>query len=590
MRRTGIAVALSWALLGGVSPAAADPATYSDYEKESIDEALGRLGGEIDPAPNGKTITGIEIVTLDVLEDRDPVPKFFNIFHATTRRWVIESELLQRKGDHYDPRLAAEAARNLRKRRQLSLVLIVPLRGEHPDEVRLLVITKDVWSLRLNTDFQFYQGKLIRLLLQPAEENMFGTHKMVGALFILEPDTYSFGGQFVDSRVAGSRIQATVSANLIVNRVSGRPEGSFGTLYYGQPLYSADTKWAWKSAVVWYDEIYRSYIGTDLRTFDSDLTPGDDAIPYVFDAARWYSVDSVTRSFGREKKLDLSFGLEFDRRRNKVRDREAYDPVAVADFVRTEIPVSDRRVSPFLQIRSYTSDYHRVLDFETLGLQEDFRLGHEAVLRIYPASKDVMSTRDMIGTYAGLGYTLPFGDGLARLLGASVIEKSTRAETDASVQLNARVVTPRLGFGRFVYDGLLLNHYENYLNDRNTVGGDGRLRGYPPQSFIGKDVVASNVEYRSRPFQVWSVQVGGALFYDVADAFDGFRDLHLKQSTGVGFRAVFPQAERIVFRADWGVPILSDGLYFPGTFFASFGQAFGMPTLPAPSLGSSLSE
>jgi hypothetical protein len=158
------------------------------------------------------------------------------------------------------------------------------------------------------------------------------------------------------------------------------------------------------------------------------------------------------------------------------------------------------------------------------------------------------------------------------------------------VQLNARVVTPRLGFGRVVYDGLLLNHYENYLNDRNTVGGDGRLRGYPPQSFIGKDVVASNVEYRSRPFQVWSVQVGGAVFYDVADAFDGFRDLHLKQSTGLGFRAVFPQAERIVFRADWGVPILSDGLYFPGTFYATFGQAFDMPRLPAPSLGSSLSE
>lgn len=582
-----VAVALCLALRAGA--ARAESPTYSDYELETIDAALADVGGEVDPEPEGKIVERIETVTLEVIEDRDPAPGFFNIFHATTRHWVIESELLLQKGDRYEARRAQESARNLRKLRQLSLVLVIPLRGSRPDTVRLLVITKDVWSLRLNTNFQFYQGELVQLLLQPAEENMFGTHKTVGALFILNPDTYSIGGMFLDRRVAGSRIQSTLSANLIVNRESGSPEGSFGTLYYGQPLFSAEAEWGFKAMVVWFDQIYRSFVGTELRTFDSARTPGDDAIPYVYDAARWFSAYSVARSFGRRIKHDLSTGVEIDRRRFAVRDSSGFDPVAVDDFRRSEMPVSDTRVSPFFEVRSHTSEYARVLDFETLGLQEDFRLGHEAVVRLYPASRDVASTRNMLGAHTGLGYTLPFGDGLARVLGASTIEKSTSAKTDATVQLNARLVTPRLGFGRFVYDGLLINHYENYLNDRFTLGGDGRLRGYPPKAFIGKDVLACNFEYRSRPLQIWSVQVGGALFYDMGDAFDGMQDLDLKHATGIGFRAVFPQAERIIFRADLGFPLV-DGRPTGSSFFMTFGQAFDMPLLPAPTLETTYRE
>jgi hypothetical protein len=599
-RRRG--TALGWlgralmglAVLAGVlaSPSSvrADSPTHSSYERETIEAALAERGERIDPRPEGKTIESIEIVTLEVIEDRDPAPPFLNVFHATTLKRVVRAELLFDEGQRYDARRVQESARNLRKRRQLSLVLIVPVRGSSPDKVRLLVITKDVWSLRLNTNVQIYEGELITLLLQPAEENMFGTHKMAGGLFILEPDTYSVGGQYMDRRVAGSRLHAVASANLIVNRESGRPEGSFGTLFYGQPQYAVETEWSWKAVVLWYDEIFRSFVGPTLRTYDSPATAGNDAIPYVYDAARWFSAYSVTRSFGTEFKHDVSGGLEIDRRRYRLRDRDTFAPAAARDFSSRALPVTDTRVSPFLQLRSYTSNYHRVHDFETLGLEEDFRLGHEAVVRVYPASQDVASTRDMLGTHAALGYTLPFGTGIARAIASSTVEKSTRAKTDATLQLGTRVVTPRLGLGRFVYDAVLINHYENYLNDQLTVGGDGRLRGYPPKAFIGKDVAASNLEFRTRPLSIWSVQVGGAAFWDAADAFDGFSDVRLRHGVGLGLRTVFPQAERIVFRADYGVPVSEKGFAFPGSLFVAFGQAFGMPSVPSPSLESEYRE
>src|SRR5439155_14337870 len=67
---------------GRTSQADASPTTiagrYSPYEQASIDQALAKLGRELDPAPEGKTVEGIDVVTLDVIEPRDPAPNALN--------------------------------------------------------------------------------------------------------------------------------------------------------------------------------------------------------------------------------------------------------------------------------------------------------------------------------------------------------------------------------------------------------------------------------------------------------------------------------------------------------------------------------
>ncbi|MBX3127439.1 MAG: BamA/TamA family outer membrane protein [Polyangiaceae bacterium] len=571
-------------------PPDTEPHEYSSYEQEAIADAVVHLGASREPSPAGKRIEDIRIVTLEVIEERDPYPRFFNAFHVTSRPYVIERELLFRRGQLYDHRRIDESARNLRNLRQLSVVLIVPLRGSSPDSVVLLVITKDVWSLRMNTDIAAVDGRVTRLLLQPAEENWLGTHTLVGALFVLLPATYSFGGQFINRRVAGSRIASSVSANVIFNRDTGDTEGSFGSFSYGQPLYSAESRWAWRAAVAWQDLIFRSFIGPDLRTFDAAATPQDDAIDYVYDYARYYGVSLLTRSTGRRHKLDFSAGVELDHRKARPRGLARVEPIAAQEFIRQELPVSDTRVGPMVQVRAYTSDYRKVLDFETLGLQEDYRLGHELAVRVYPASEHVASSRTLLGLFAGAGYTAPFGDGLARAMVSSTHELADDARSDALFQANTRVVTPRLGFGRVVHDTQLLHRYENYLNERFTLGGSGRLRGYPPDAFIGRDMVSSNLEYRSAPVSLLSTLFGGAVFYDVGDVFDGASDLRLKQSVGLGLRVLFPQANRIVMRLDYGVPVTARGLEWPGSLFLAFGQAFGMPTLEPPTLAADFAE
>ena len=97
-----------------------------------ISQRLSERGLELEPDPDGKLIEDVQIATMDVFDERDPVPDFVDVLHTTTREHVIRRELLFEPGARYDTRLADESARNLRDLIQLSIVLIVPARGSAP--------------------------------------------------------------------------------------------------------------------------------------------------------------------------------------------------------------------------------------------------------------------------------------------------------------------------------------------------------------------------------------------------------------------------------------------------------------------------
>ncbi|MBI5531204.1 MAG: hypothetical protein HY898_00710 [Deltaproteobacteria bacterium] len=589
-----VACACAMGVLATASAASAEdrPKTkaheYSAYEKESIRDALAASHTIVDPSPEGKIVEDIDIVTLDVIEKRDPAPGFLNVFHAKTRPYVIRREVLIRPGEPFSQSLCDESARNLRQFHQLSLVACLAERGSRPDRVRILVLAKDVWSLRLNWDVQFAGGRIEYLELVPSEENLLGSHQTASGLFTLYPLSYSLGGRYIIPRMFGTWVAATASASAIVNRESGHTEGSYGGVNVGQPLYSTRTEWAWGTPVTWRNEVTRHYVNGALGYFDSRRTPANDRIPFEYRTRTMSIGPSVTRSFGWALKNDISFGVDVIRRQFDTFDMSAYDPIAVDHFVSRYVPLSDNRSGPFLQYRTYRTDYVRVLDFETLALQEDFRLGHDLYARVYPSPKAFGSTRNVLGAYGGAQYTWALGDGITRigLESTAAYEFADRPEgreavTDAAVEATGRIVTPRLGFGRLVVDALVRNRYRNYLNQITFLGGEGRLRGYPTRSFYGKDQVSYNFEYRSRPVQILSCQLGATLFYDVGDSFDGFTNMVLKSSVGAGLRALFPQLDRAVFRVDLGFPVTRGYIPqgFPGQVYVSFHQAFAMPAI-----------
>ena len=606
---------------------------YSAYERQTVRDALDHLHATEDRAPEGKTLEGIDILTLEVFERRDLVPgvlTFFNVFHATTRRFIIEREVLLHRDRPYRQALVDDTVRNLRALPQLSLVLTLATRGSAPDKVRLVVITKDVWSLRPNWNLQLTPFGLQSLSLQPAETNLAGTHQIVYGNFLLQPNSLVLGAGYTNPRLLGTRLVAEPSANIILNLPTGKPEGSYGSLIVGQPLYSPLVDWAWDAEAAWVDAIQRSYVNAALGQYNDPAT--HKSVPFAYRNQQFDAQYTLTRSYGWTTKHDLTVGASVSGADYPSTPRELlaslppgrYDLQTAKDFIANEIPIGDNRVGPFLQYHTYSKRYARLLDFDTLGLQEDYRLGHDVFVNVYPVARALGSSRDFVGFDVAADYTIRLGDALARLAVESISEvqtipacpprpgeksaSATRGPVcDASIEPALHIVSPTALIGRFFFDAHLLYRFSNYLNQTEFLGGDTRLRGYPANYFVGHNVIDSNLEFRTRSIDILTAQIGLVAFYDIGDAFNAWSATPASicratgnatssspptnfcpaESLGAGLRILFPQLDRVVFRGDIGFP-LGEGRALAGvtpvSFFITLGQAFTTPAV-LPSLG-----
>ena len=608
-----LVTALATAFAGGARAQKPTSRTteYSPYEKETITRTLEATGKALDPSPEGKRIRGIDIVRLEVLEDRDPVPddvpwptiqpqlsfiaqkrpaiparRILNALHYTSRDFIIRREMLLREGERYVQVLVDETARNMRSRMplQVSIVIIVPTRAEGTDEVDLLVITKDIWSLRLSFDVAVTPGGVENFVLVPQETNLLGLHHTAQTRFQYQPETYLLGVGYRIPRFGWSWVGASANANVIINRRSGDPEGSSASVAVGQGLYSTRTEWAWSGEAGYSVAIARRYVNAAVAGFNSPLTAERDGIPFQYRTRSSSAELGVTRSFGWGLKNNFTLTMNAWKTEYQTFDLSPYDPVAAGDFVARVLPRGDARVYPAISWSTFTTNFLRTLDVNTLALQEDFRLGHDAALTFYPVSRALGSARDFVGVSGRAGYAINVGDGLIGASVSSFAEVQDGIIRDGSVGASLGVVTPRLGFGRIVMNASFLNRYRNFLNARTFTGGDDRLRGYPSNFFFGKDTVFSNVEFRSRSISVLTAQLGGVVFYDRGNAARSFRQAwqRPKSSVGLGLRALFPQVNRLVFRADLAFPLQRgpfpeegiDSPVDPVGFFFAFEQAF----------------
>lgn len=595
--RTAFAAVLATVLVTGAARAqkpVSQTSEYSPYEKETIARALEALGLTTDAAPEGKAIRRIDTVRLEVLEDRDPIPEqvagvkvrqLLNDLHHTSRDYVIRREMLLREGDRYVQVIVDETARNMRARMplQVSIVLILPIATGEADTVDLLVITKDIWSLRLSFDMSVTPGGVENFILVPQETNLLGRHHTVQTRFQYQPETYTLGAGYKVPRFGYSWIGASATASIIINRRRGEPEGSSMGVTVGQGLYSTRTKWAWSADAGYTVGVVRRYLNAAVLPFNARATQGvDDRIPYQYRSRSYSSSIGVTRSFGWGFKNNFSLTMNAGTSEYETFDLSPFAPAAADEFRARALPRGEARVYPAFTWSTFKNDFLRTLDINTLALQEDYRIGHDVSMSIYPVTRALGSSRTFVGVSGKIGYAVALGDGLAGGSVSTFAENQDGIITDGSISGSFGAVTPRLGFGRIVMNTSFSNRYANYLNARSFAGGDDRLRGYPTNFFFGKDTVFYNLEYRSRSIEILKAQLGGVLFFDAGDAAQGFDMLRAKQSVGFGVRALFPQVNRLVFRADFAFPLKRgpfpetgiDRPVDPFGFFFAFDQAF----------------
>src|SRR5437588_10856149 len=108
VRLASVCAALAVAVAGPAHASGLSP-----YEEESLRHALDVVHGTIDPAPEGKLVEAIDVVALEVIEDRDPAPNILNALHTTTRPATTRRESLVHVGERYRQELVHETIREL---------------------------------------------------------------------------------------------------------------------------------------------------------------------------------------------------------------------------------------------------------------------------------------------------------------------------------------------------------------------------------------------------------------------------------------------------------------------------------------------
>lgn len=563
--------------IGGAAAAEKPNRKLGTYEKNALNDVLLAEGLTRDEAPEGKVLGRIHVVNLPVFSKRDGrYLEWFNLFHWTTREYVIEREVLLRPGEMWDQDKIDETARKLRDPIFTTLVVAVPVVSDTEGTVDLLLITRDIWSLRMNSNFEIQESQLTFLTLSLAENNVFGYRKFAAMVFEMDQSAYSIGPLYIDKNFLGRKLDFRTRSNLIFNRHTSELEGSESNSTFSKPLWSLDGTWSAGLQVQHRDAIDRVHQGTGLLTYDAPETRINDFVPYEYHHGE-YEIDvTATRALGDDVEHRFTAGYELESVDYDVVDGFDESPVVTEAFERDVLPRSELTSSLGVAYRLFTPDFVTYRNIKTFDLPEDVRLGPELNVSVSSALEVLGSDANFFSGAASASYVLDWSDaGFARV-GASASGRLQGGDLiDNLVSGSARFVTPPIaGAFRIAARAELTSRIDETANRFLYVGGQTGLRGYIIGEFVGQNKYIANFEVRSSPVPIWFMRAGVLAFWDGGDATDEFGDLELHHNVGLGLRLLIPQLAPLLYRFDWAIAF--DGLAagLPGRFTAGVGQAF----------------
>lgn len=612
-------VATAPALRAQTAAPASTPAS-TPYEDALLARALAATGLAPDPAPAGKVIDRVELYREDVIAEADPYPLLLAAVHAKSTDTLVRQELLIGPGEVWDQARVEETARNLRSLFVLSVVRAQACTGEG-GRVVLLVATKDLWSLRLNS-FVSVVGSVVQALdLQPTEQNLFGAGKSASLHLRFQQldlsdftlrDKAALGISITDPRLFGTRWSLSPQVDLLLagavpcggrtaaggqwcpNAKPGAVDGLAGSISLQRPLFSLSTEWAFDvTASINRRQVRRFLSGAgvtlDAVTFDPAAVPAAQrvALPVVYNVVEYSGQAQVvrSRSMGGGFKLDLAAGAGAFRHLYTTPGNFDYDPALGQQFIAAVLPISEDDAYLFASVRTRDTRYVSLRNLQAFALTEDYLLGHDVSLVVQGAANLQAARKsfgsavlraqyrwygfdDLLTAAASLqtryqpsleGTPLPPDDPTA----PGATSTPTGAWINDSLDLSVRNASPRLLGGRLFAQARLSLRWANVSNALSALGGDAGLRGYVTNAFLGRNLAQTNLEYRSDPWDLWSLHVGVVAFYDGGVVFGGRnpRDLShalafaWRHSVGAGVRVLFPQFDKAPIRVDFGVPL-----------------------------------
>ncbi len=549
--------------------AAAPDGAEASYEERLVSWALEQHPGRtVEPHPEGLVVEEVLVSAEEVFAASDPWPGLLNLFHIRTREGVIRREVLVEVGQPWTAVRIEETERNMRRLFVFAVVKVIPLKGRE-GRVALLVVTKDRWSLRLNSDFNLV-GSLLQLLrLRPTEQNFLGRNQQVVIDFLLRLDTLTISQVFQERRLLGSRLSFAETAGVIVSRQTGALEGSAGEIFFGLPLVSLSQTWAFSVAGLWNSRTRRVFCGAQIcQAFSDDRAV---KVPRAYEVRNFSADAEVTRSFGSSWKTDVTAQLGGYSVRYSAPTASALNADQLALLEADVLPRSEVATYLLAKIRFFKADFRVLKNVDTFELSEDYQVGPQLRGGVRYAIPTFTRTH-FIEVGAALRYR--WLSSRENVFTASVAAAARFVPGGPTVNRHIAAelmnVSPPFEGGRLVTRLLYDVKKEDLDNRVVLLGGGNGLRGAPAELLSGKNLFLANVEYRSRAFELSTVFIGLVLFYDAGSAFDG--SVNLTHTVGVGLRILLPQFNQETIRLDLGFVLGGPNISGLDRFSATFGQ------------------
>jgi outer membrane translocation and assembly module TamA len=542
-------------------------ANLGSLELASVLRALRRPDRVLEPSPWGKPVGRVVVHNDDVFAEPGFL-QFFNYFHITSKDEVVAREVVLRRGQLWSQAQAEETARRLRDPVFSSVAVVLPLRGQAPGTVDVLVVTRDIWSLRFNTNYRYQDSSLTFLAISISENNLLGRRKVLSVAYDMDQGQVGIGPLFIDKNLAGrhldvrARFAGLFSRERLLQDGSFDSEGSESALDISRPLWNLRERWGAGVSFSHRFATERSFRGARLRAYDNPDTDEVEAAPWRYELRRWSASASVVRQFGDRVKQRVGGGFAVESQRPRLADDFPGDEQLAQAFARDVLPRSERVSLPFVSYGVFEPRYRTLRNVATYDLAEDAQLGADLDASVGAGLGFFGSDNTFLRGAASAAYTLPIGvDGVTRL-GVSVASRLDGGELiDNLLTSELRVISPSVPrLGRLVGELRLFTRWRESQNRFFTIGSDNGLRGFSIGEFVGQRKVAVQLEARSRPWRLAFFRVGGVLFYDVGGAANSLQQLTLHHDVGVGLRALIPQLSRELMRFDFAFPLDGPGV------------------------------
>ncbi len=561
--------------------------TLGGLERLSLDRALSARGYQLEPSPWGKVIGKVRIYNEDVFSEGGRILKFLNNFHVTTQERAISDEVVVRAGQRWDQELIEESSRRLRDPLWSSVIVIVPVKSAEPGMVDVLIVTRDVWSLRLNTKYTIQQGTLTNLSLSLSENNFLGRRNVLAASVLMDQGAVAVGPLFFDENVLGKHVALRLNVSEILTRDAllhdGKihSEGTSSAISLKKPLWSLASQWGTGASFSHRFAIDRQFRGTSLDTYDDPATVDDDMLPRSWSIRSWSANAYIEHQWGTAVKQRVELGHSLDSQRPTPLDSFPGDAAQRAAFIRDVLPRSEFTSVPYVAYSMYTPKYRTRRNVQTYDLAEDLRIGPALDASFGVGLKFLGSDANFARGGLSAAWTFPWcRDGSVTVSGGISVRHQDGEWIDNTASVSTRAVTPLYRYVRIVGETTLATRWNDTQNRFFRLGGDPGLRGflineYPSQGESQRAVRAfqGQLEVRSIPKTVWILPLGAVAFWDVGSVADTLGAMRFHNAVGLGFRMLIPQTSRELFRFDFPIPL--DGPErFHLKFIASFDQAF----------------